>query len=126
MLSKERGIGIKEARGILKREKTGRNVQVRVIKRGEGWQLVMEGIYERREKEGEKLKAPFERTKQKGHSTIFEKQDYEEAFEECQKAALNVLGGAMFGDGYGNTEDSDWVLIKVIKETWLRYYGRGE
>lgn len=124
-LSKERKIGIKESRRILKKEKTGRNVQVRVIKSGNGWQLVMKGLYIRTKKDGESLKPPYEEVEQTGYSTVFEEQDYEEAFEECQKEALNNLGGAMFGDGYGNIiEDSDWKLKKVLKETWVRYFGR--
>jgi hypothetical protein len=34
------------------------------------------------------------------------------------------LGGSKFEDGYADIEDSDWFLIKILKERWNRFYGR--
>ena len=116
MLSKERKINIKESRRLLKKEKTARNVQVRVIKRGKGWQLTMNAIYEHMEEDGKRLPKPFEREEQGGNSYVHYEESffecYEEAFQECVADAIVSLGG------------SGWVLIKILKETWTRYYGR--
>ena len=119
-LSEAKGLSIKKTRTLLKRLKTAKNVQVRVIKSGEGWQLVMLGIYKNIETK--------EEAKEEGHSNLHYGEDinifYEEALNECIREALNTLGGAMFGDGYADIEDSNWFLLKILKETWIRYYGR--
>lgn len=112
-LSKARDMPIKQARKLLKRLKTAKNVQVRVIKEGEGWQLIMIGIYENTDKESIYYKQQEEAT---GHSYVHYEEDfnecYEEAFNECIREAQATLGG------------SGWVLIKVLKENWIRYFGR--
>ena len=139
-LSEARDIPIKQTRKLLKGLKTDRNVQVRVIKQGEGWQLVMLGLYEYHEKEGEvitiqkeidyfkeigikrpELEEEMKRTgyqikgvrqEATGHSYVHENKDYDECLEECIREAQATLGG------------SGWILIKILKETWIRYYGR--
>lgn len=116
-LAEERNIPIKESRKLLKKLKTAKNVRVRIIKKGEAWQLVMSGIYERQKNtEGEKLKLPFIRREATGHSYKHYDEDfhecYDEAVNECIREAQAVLGG------------TGWVLIKILKETWIRYYGR--
>ena len=115
-LSKARDMPIKDTRKLLKNLKTAKNVQVRVIKQGEGWQLVMVGIYEHQERDGEKLEAPFEQEEAEGHSYVHYTDEYheeeEEAFNECIREAQAKLGG------------SGWILVKVLKETWIRYFGR--
>ena len=112
-LSEARDIPIKDTRKLLKKLKTAKNVQVRVIKSGEGWQLVMVGIYENTDKENIYYK---QREKATGHSYVHYTDEYqeeeEEAFDECIREAQARLGG------------SGWILVKVIKKTWLRYYGR--
>ena len=113
-LSKARGLRDKDSRGILKKLKTKSNIQVRVIKEGGGWQLILLGLYERHEKEGEKLKPPYETKEQEGWSYLHnrrEQTDVEEMEEEAQAEAIIVLGG------------TGWVLVKVIKRTWIRYIG---
>ena len=113
-------ISITEARKLLKREKQGdrrARVKVMVTKKGKSWQLLVKGEY-KNDKTGEIAT-------EEGASFLHKSREaYEAAFEECIKDALNKLGGAIFGDGYADIEDSDWTLIKVIKETWLRYYGK--
>ena len=110
-LAKARDIGTKASRKILKRLKTDKNVQVRVIKSGEGFQLVMFGLYENIDKENIYYRQREEAT---GHSYVHEEQDYDECLGECIAEAQSVLGG------------SGWELVKVIKETWIRYFGREE
>ena len=113
-------ISITEARKLLKREKQGdrrARVKVMVTKKGKSWQLLVKGEY-KNDKTGEIA------TEEGASFLHASREAYEEAFEECIKDALNKLGGAIFGDGYADIEDSDWALIKVIKETWLRYYGK--
>jgi hypothetical protein len=114
-LSKERNISIKQTRTLLKRLRTDKNVQVRVIKSGEGWQLVMLGIYENTDKDDIYFK---QREEALGHSFVHRTETqyecYDDALEECIKEAQAKLGG------------SGWLLVKILKETWLRYYGREE
>lgn len=123
-LSETRDMPIKQTRKLLKRLKTSKNVQVRVIKSGEGWQLVMEGLYIRTKEDFRVLKPPYEEEEETGHSYMHENQDYDECRKECIEDALNSLGGSKFGDGYASAESADWELKKVLKETWIRYYGR--
>ena len=136
-LAEARKIPIKSSRKILKRLKTAKNVQVRVIKHGEGFQLVMLGLYElKEEEEGESTQSELEYFKEigikrpdleeqlkrvssignqqeaTGHSYVHKDQDYNGCLGECIAEAQAVLGG------------SGWQLIKVLKETWIRYYGR--
>jgi len=112
-LSEARDMPIKKTRKLLKSLKTAKNVQVRVIKSGEGWQLVMLGIYENTDKESLYFK---NREEQEGHSYVHHEEDYREcyivALDECVKEAQASLGG------------SGWKLTKILKETWIRYYGR--
>lgn len=112
-LAKERDMSIKDTRKLLKRLKTDKNVQVRVIKSGTGWQLIMLGLYENTDKETIDFK---HREKALGHSYIHYEADfnecYTEALEECIREAQAKLGG------------SGWQLVKILKETWIRYYGR--
>ena len=108
-LVKARDIRIKQARKLLKGLKTAKNVNVRVIKSGEGWQLIMLGLYENTDKENIHYK---EREEEKGHSYVHGEQDYDECLDECTREAQATLGG------------SGWELVKVLKETWIRYYGR--
>ena len=108
-LAGARDMKIKDTRKLLKSLKTTKNVQVRVIKHGEGWQLVMKGLYENSDKENITYKVKKEST---GHSFLHEEQDYDECLEECIRESQAKLGG------------SGWILIKVLKETWIRYYGR--
>lgn len=112
-LAEARDMSIRETRKLLKRLKTGRNVQVRVIKSGEGWQLIMLGVYENRDKDDINFKR---QQTEEGHSYIHYEEDfsesYDEALEECIREAQAKLGG------------SGWELIKILKETWIRYYGR--
>ncbi|GAH25003.1 unnamed protein product [marine sediment metagenome] len=110
-LAESRDINIKSSRKLLKKLKTDRNVQVRVIKHGEGWQLVMLGLYENTDKESMYHKQQEEAV---GHSYVHEQQDYDECLRECIREAQATLGG------------SGWQLIKILKETWIRYYGREE
>lgn len=134
-LSKERNITIKESRKLLKSLKTDKNVQVKVIKSGEGWQLMMLGLYELKEK-GRQTQLEYfreigierpdleEQAKQlpgtqremlgysKTHRVETNDECYDEALGECIRYAQGELGG------------SGWFLIKIIKETWYRYYGR--
>jgi len=116
LLAKARDITPGKSRGILKRLKTSKNVQVRVIKQGEGWQLIMVGLYEHKEKDNELLKAPYDREEQKGYSYMCYEDNfndcYDDALDECIRDAQAQLGG------------SGWILVKIIKETWVRYYGR--
>jgi len=46
------------------------------------------------------------------HYTDEYHEEEEEAFDECIREAQAKLGG------------SGWILVKVLKETWIRYYGR--
>lgn len=134
-LSEERNIPIKETRKLLKRLKTDKNVQVRVIKSGEGWQLIMLGLYELKEK-GKQTQLEYfreigierpdleEQAKclpgtqremlgySKAHRVETNDECYDEALGECIRYAQGELGG------------SGWLLIKILKETWIRYYGR--
>ena len=114
-ISEARDINIKSSRKLLKGLKTAKNVQVRVIKQGEGWQLVMLGLYENKDKENIHYKMKEEAT---GHSYVHYDEDfndcYDEASGECIREAQAKLGG------------SGWKLIEVLKETWIRYYGRYE
>lgn len=123
-LSEARDMPIKSARKLLKKLKTAKNVQIRVIERGEGWQLIMEGLYIRTKEDFKSLSPPYEEAEETGHSYLHENQDYDECRTECIEEALNSLGGSTFGDSYANAESSDWELKKVLKETWIRYYGR--
>jgi parvulin-like peptidyl-prolyl isomerase len=109
-LSDARDMPIKETRKLLKRLKTDRNVQVRVIKSGEGWQLIMLGLYENTDKDDIYFK---QREESLGHSFVNRTEmNYDDALEECIKEAQAKLGG------------SGWKLVKILKETWIRYYGR--
>ena len=121
-LSKARDITPREARTILKKLKTAKNVQVRVIKEGKGWQFILYGKYEHWDKEElitgrDKYKA-HEIKNQIGYSYVHYDTDYEtcyiEAFEEAKRDAQFVCGG------------SGWILIEVLKETWVRFIGRKE
>jgi len=120
-LAKARNIKPKEARGILKKLKTAKNVQVRVIKEGSGWQFILYGTYEHWDeeelKEGKKDKdKTHEIIDQIGYSYVHYDEDYidcyNEAFGEAEREAKAVLGG------------TGWLLIKVLKETWIRFIGR--
>lgn len=112
-LSKARDMPIKATRKLLKKLKTAKNVQVRIIKSGAGWQLIMLGLYEQTDKDNAYYKLREEST---GHSYMHYEEDfndcYEEAFNECIRESQASLGG------------SGWILVKVLKETWIRYYGR--
>jgi hypothetical protein len=112
-LAEARNMTIKKTRKLLKRLKTAKNVQVRVIKSGEGWQLIMLGLYENTDKDDIYFK---QREEALGHSYIHYEEDvserYDEALGECIREAQAKLGG------------SGWQLIKILKETWIRYYGR--
>ena len=112
-LSEAKGLSIKKTRTLLKRLKTAKNVRVRVIQSGEGWQLIMLGIYENSDKESLYFK---NREEQEGHSYVHYEEDYrecyDEALDECVREAQATLGG------------SGWLLVKILKETWIRYYGR--
>lgn len=115
-LSKARKMAIKESRKILKKLKTAKNVQVRVIKEGEGWQLVMLGLYERQEKDGEKLEPPYIREEAEGHSYVSRYEDFQECYDDALEECINDAQAQLGGSG--------WILIKILKETWIRYYGR--
>lgn len=108
-IAEARDMSIKQTRKLLKKLKTTKNVQVRVIKSGEGFQLIMLGLYENTDKENIYYK---NREEAEGHSYVHDDQDYDEALEECIREAQGILGG------------SGWELVKVLKETWIRYYGR--
>jgi hypothetical protein len=114
-LAEARDMPIKETRKLLKRLKTDRNVQVRVIKSGEGWQLIMLGLYENADEDDIHFKQQEEAL---GHSFVHRTETnyecYDEALEECIKESQAKLGG------------SGWELVKILKETWIRYYGREE
>jgi len=73
----------------------------------------MVGLYENTDKENIYYK---QREKATGHSYVHYTDEYheeeEEAFDECIREAQAKLGG------------SGWILVKVIKKTWIRYYGR--
>lgn len=116
-VSKAQDIPIKQSRKLLKGLKTDKNVQVRVIKSGDGWQFILYGKYEHWDKEeyerGEKDREKKHEIKdQYGGSYFHKEQDYEEMFGEAEREAKSVLGG------------TGWMLIKVLKEIWIRYYGR--
>ena len=112
-LSEAKELSIKKTRTLLKKLKTATNVQVRVIKSGEGWQLIMLGIYENVDKESIYFKNS---SAKEGHSYVHYEEDYrecyDEALDECIREAQAMLGG------------SGWKLVKILKETWIRYYGR--
>ena len=112
-LAEARDIPIKEARKLLKKLKTGKNVRIMLTNTANGWQLIMEGWYENTDKENIYYK---ERLKAEGYSSMCYEEDfhecYDKAFEECKRSAQAGLGG------------SGWELVEVIKETWFRYYGR--
>ena len=112
-LAKARDMPIKQTRKLLKRLKTAKNVQVRVIKSGEGFQLIMLGLYENTDKEDISFK---QREESEGHSYIHYEEDfhesYDEALGECIRESQAKLGG------------SGWEMVKILKETWIRYYGR--
>jgi transcriptional regulator len=114
-LAKARDMPIKKTRKLLKRLKTAKNVQVRIIKSGEGFQLIMLGLYENVDKEDISFK---QREESEGHSYIHYEEDfhesYDEALAECIAESQAKLGG------------SGWELVKILKETWIRYYGREE
>lgn len=110
-LAEERDMSIIDTRKLLKSLKTDKNVRVRVIRSGEGWQLIMLGLYENSEKDSINYNVQEEA---EGHSYVHEEQDYEEALDECVREAQAKLGG------------SGWQLIKILKETWIRYFGREE
>ena len=120
-LAKARDMSIKSTRKLLKKLKTDSKVQVRVIKEGEGWQYILFGRYEHRDKEEMETE---ERDPEKSHEIQDETgwshvhftdeyyEEEEEAFGEAVNSAQHTLGG------------SGWQLIKVLKETWIRFYGR--
>lgn len=120
-LAKARDIGIKASRKILKGLKADSKVQVRVIKEGHGWQFILFGKYEHWDKEEMENEERDSEKKheikdQMGWSYVHYTDEYyeeeEEAFEEAKRDAQYTLGG------------SGWQLIKVLKETWIRFYGR--
>lgn len=115
-LAKARDMSIKNTRALLKKLRTAKNVQVRVIRSGEGWQLEMLGLYEHQVKDNEVLPKPYEKEQIEGfsymHYTETHYECYNEALGECINEAQAKLGG------------SGWILVKILKETWLRYYGR--
>ena len=122
-LSGARDINIKSARKLLKKLKTDSKVQVRVIKEGAGWQFVLLGKFEHWDKEeieaGEKDPDKKHEVKEEtGYSYVHYTEEYyeeeEEAFGEAVRDAQYTLGG------------SGWMLIKVLKETWIRYFGRNQ
>jgi hypothetical protein len=73
----------------------------------------MLGLYENTDKDDIYFK---QREEALGHSYIHYEEDvserYDEALGECIREAQAKLGG------------SGWQLIKILKETWIRYYGR--
>lgn len=121
-LSKARDITPREGRSILKKLKTAKNVQVRVIKEGSGWQFIMFGRYEHWDKEeietGRDKKKPHEIDEEIGYSYVCYEKNYgacySDSFNEAKADAQFKLGG------------SGWILIKVLKETWIRFIGRKE
>ena len=122
ILSEARDITPREGRSLLKKLKTAKNVQVRVIKEGSGWQFILNGKYEYWDKEelasGRDKDKKHEIKEQIGYSYTHYDTDYEdcygEAFDEAKKDAKFVLGG------------TGWILIKVLKETWIRFIGKKE
>jgi hypothetical protein len=117
LIAEGHGITDKEARKILKREKEDRDVRVQITKTVKGWQLYILGEFKNTE--------TAETATAEGFSRLYDNRDnHEEALNECIKSALNSLGGAMFGDGYADIEDSDWFLVEILKERWNRFYGR--
>ena len=120
-LAKARNIGTKASRKILKGLKTDSKVQVRVVKDGHGWQFILFGKFEHWDKEEmeNEEKDPEKKHEIKdetGWSYVHYCDEYyeeeEEAFDEAKRDAQYTLGG------------SGWQLIKVLKETWIRFYGR--
>ena len=121
-LSEARDITPREGRSILKKLKNAKNVQVRVIKEGSGWQFILFARYEHRNKEEIETETrqdyKHEEKEQIGYSYTHYDEDFkdceEEAFEEAKRDAQFVCGG------------SGWTLIKVLKETWIRFIGKKE
>jgi hypothetical protein len=92
-------------------------VRVQITKTGKGWQLYILGEFKNTE--------TGETTTAEGFSRSYDNRDnYEEALNECIKSALNSLGGSKFEDSYADIEDSDWFLVKILKKRWNRFYGR--
>ena len=128
-LAEERKITIKESRKLLKDLKINRNVRIKLIRQGEGWQLYIKGLFERFKEDFKRLTPPYETAEAEGYSYLHKNvEDYQDCYDECYKeaieSALDTLGGATFGDGYVHAETSDWRLVKILKELWLKYYGR--
>ena len=118
MVAEGHGITDKQARKILKRERKDRDVRVHITKTVDGWQLYILGKFKNTET-GEIAKA-------EGFSCLYKNREgkHEEALNECIKSALNSLEGSKFEDSYADIEDSDWVLVEILKERWNRFYGR--
>lgn len=96
--------GVTETRKVMKKEGKGKDVTLRVIKEGEGWQLTILGKF-KDEKTGSEENA-------EGFSYVHAKKNYDECLNECIRMAQGFLGG------------SNWKLVKVLKYHWNRYYGR--
>lgn len=114
-----RGKGIVETRKLMKREGAGKDVTLRVIKAGEGWQLTMLGLYHNEKSDymgtletgfiGTSFEPDLEA---EGFSYVHKEKEYDECLNECIRMAQGFLGG------------SNWKLVKVISYQWNRYYGR--
>lgn len=108
-------VGTTEARRIHKRERA-KGDAVRIIRRGEGWQMWMLGLYRDTKPISEPQKKMFdikeeEEKEMDGWSMLRHEKDYYQSIADCIRDAQGALGG------------SNWELIKVIKEKWYRYYG---
>ena len=99
-----RKLGIVKARKLMKKEGVGKDVKLRVIKTGEGWQLTLKAAF-RDEKTGAEEDA-------EGFSRLHKERNYDECFDECVRFCQAFLGG------------SNWNLIGVYSYKWNRYFGR--
>lgn len=129
LIMKGRKWGVTETRKVMKKEGAGKDVTLRVIKKGEGWQLLLWGDYENPKVKKElieyawkhkinvdeylkKEKSLWRAENVESYSYVHSEKDYNECLNECIRMAQGFLGG------------SNWELIKVLKYHWNRYYGR--
>jgi hypothetical protein len=113
-------IPIKKARKIFKKER--KEGEIRLVKKGKGYQMYLKGVYECKEKVKPKKrrvkrgvihkKTIVTRRTVESYSKLHKTKTYNKCLNEAINNARAILGG------------SNWNLVKILKLKWLRFYGR--
>jgi hypothetical protein len=114
-------IPIKKARKIFKKER--KEGEIRLVKKGRGYQLYLKGIYEYiekvkpKERRKERRKIKHKKIKKirktvESYSKLHKTKTYNRCLNEAINDARLILGG------------SNWNLVKILKIKWIRFYGR--